>query len=124
MAICMSAHVTGILSCELLKELSPERENGFNGPSAPQEGAGATVMVLTLCLDGVGVDGGVGPAGGPPRLQDVLADTAGDAGQLGGLQDEGLAVLGQQLGSTLVAGEWRHALHLLPGHVTARPRFL
>lgn len=84
--------------------------------------AGATVR--TLGLDGVGVDGGVGAAGGPPRLQDVLADPAGDAGQLGGLQDEGLAVLGQQLGSALVAGERRHALHLLPRHVTARPRLL
>lgn len=81
-------------------------------------------MVRTLSLDGVGVDRGVGPTGGSPRLQDVLTNAAGDAGQLGGLQDEGLAVLGQQLGSALVAGERRHALHLLPGHVTARPRFL
>lgn len=82
------------------------------------------VRTLTLSLDGVGVDGGVGPAGRPSRLQNVLADAAGDAGQLGGLQDEGLSVLGQQLGSALVAGERRHALHLLPRHVTAWTRLL
>lgn len=113
----MSVHVTGLIFlCDELKEAR------CHGPSAPQEGAAARVR--TLGLDGVGIDGGVGPAGSSPRLQDVLADAAGDAGQLGGLQDEGLAVLGQQLGSALVAGEWRHTLHLLPGHVTSRPRFL
>lgn len=61
--------------------------------------------VHTLCLDSVGVDGGVGPSGGTARLQDVLTHPPGHAGQLGGLQDECLAVLGQQLGSPLVAGE-------------------
>ncbi len=60
----------------------------------------------TLSLDGIGVDGGVGPSCSAARLQDVLTHPPSDTGQLGGLQDEGLAVLGQQLGSPLVTGEW------------------
>lgn len=74
----------------------------------------------TLSLDGVGIDRGVGPSCSTARLQDVFTHPPSDAGQLGGLQDECLAVLGQQLGSTLVAGEWRHTLDLLACHVTAR----
>lgn len=58
------------------------------------------------------------------RLQDVLAHAPSDAGQLSGLQDERLPVLGQQLGSTLVTGERRHALDLLACHVTAGARLL
>lgn len=77
------------------------------------------VCTHTLSLDSVGIDGGVGPSCSAARLQDVLTHTPSDAGQLGGLQNERLAVLGQQLGSTLVAGERRHALDLLARHVTA-----
>lgn len=73
----------------------------------------------TLSLDGVGVDGSVGPSCSTAWLQDVFTHPPCDAGQLGGLQDERLAVLGQQLGSTLVAGKWRHTLNLLACHVTA-----
>lgn len=59
----------------------------------------------TLSLDSVGVDGGVGASSSTSRLQNVFAHPPSNAGELGGLQDECLAVLGQQLGSTLVAGE-------------------
>jgi len=89
-------------------------------PPPPRAQPHTHTHTLTLGLDGVGVDGGVGAARGPARLQDVLADTAGDARQLGGLQDEGLAVLRQQLGAPLVARERRQALGLLPRHVTPR----
>lgn len=77
------------------------------------------VCVRTLSLDSVSVDGGIGPSCSTARLQDVLTHPPSDTGQLGGLQDERLAVLGQQLGSTLIAGKWRHALNLLACHVTA-----
>lgn len=65
----------------------------------------AEVCIHTLGLDSVGVDGGVGSACGAAGLEDVLTHPPCDAGQLGGLQDEGLPVLGQQLGSALVASE-------------------
>ena len=74
-------------------------------------------QTLTLCLDGVGVDGGIGAPRSTARLQDVHADPACDARQLGGLQDEGLPVLGQQLGAALVTRERRQALGLLARHV-------
>lgn len=63
------------------------------------------MCVHTLSLYSVGIDGSVGPSCSAARLQDVLTHPSSNAGQLGGLQDERLAVLGQQLGSTLVAGE-------------------
>lgn len=77
------------------------------------------MCVHTLSLYGVGIDGGVGPSCSAARLQDVLTHPPSDASQLGGLQNESLPVLGQQLGSTLIAGEWRHALDLLACHMTA-----
>lgn len=77
------------------------------------------VGVHTLSLDSVGIDGGIGTSCSAARLQDVFAHPPCDAGQLGGLQYERLAVLGQQLGSALIAGERRHALNLLTRHVTA-----
>lgn len=64
------------------------------------------LCVHTLSLDGIGVDGGIGTSRSTARLQDVLTHPPSNTGQLGGLQDESLAVLGQQLGSALVAGEW------------------
>lgn len=79
----------------------------------------ACVCVHTLSLDSIGVDGGVGSSRRATRLQDVLTHPPSNAGQLGGLQYECLAVLGEQLGSTLIAGEWRHALNLLARHVPA-----
>lgn len=63
------------------------------------------MCVHTLSFDGIGVDGSVGAPCCTARLQNVLTHPASDAGQLGGLQDERLAVLGQQFGSTLVASE-------------------
>lgn len=83
-----------------------------------------SACLRTLGLDSVGVDGGVGSSCGSARLQDVLAHPASDTGQLGGLQDERLAVLGEQFGSALIAGERRQALRLLAGHVTSRTRLL
>lgn len=80
--------------------------------------------VRTLSLYRVGIDGGVRASGGTVRLQDIFAHPPCDAGQLCGLQDKGLAVLGQQLGSTLIAGKWGQALNFLAGHVTAGARIL
>lgn len=58
------------------------------------------------------------------RLQNIFAYPPRNAGQLCGLQDERLAVLGQELGAPLVAGEWGQALNFLAGHVTTRARIL
>lgn len=80
--------------------------------------------VRTLSLYCVGIDGGVRASGGAVGLQDILAHPPRDARQLCGLQDKRLAVLGQQLGSTLIAGKGRQALDFLAGHVTAGARVL
>ena len=80
--------------------------------------------LLTLGLDGVCIDGGVGAACRAAGLQDVSADAAGNTRQLGGLQDECLPVLGQQLGAPPARRERGQALHLLAGHVTARSGLL
>lgn len=80
--------------------------------------------VHTLSLYCVGIDGGVRASCGTVRLQDIFAHPPCDAGQLCGLQDKRLAVLGQQLGSTLISGKWGQALNFLAGHVTTRPQIL
>lgn len=80
--------------------------------------------VRTLSLYCVGVDGGVRASRGAVWLQNVFTHPPRNAGQLCGLQDKRLTVLGQQLGSTLVAGKWGQALNFLAGHVTSRARIL
>lgn len=78
----------------------------------------------TLSLDGVGVDGCIGAARGTARLQHVAAQAAGQARQPRGLQQEGLAVLGQQLGPAGAGGVRREALRLGAREVTPRVRLL
>ena len=57
---------------------------------------------LTLSLDGGRVDGVVGVAAQEVGAQQVLADAAGGAGQVGGVQVEGLPRLHRKLGAAAV----------------------